>query len=106
MKLSKPWGVQAKILLVFTAINMLATAAYTLFVYQVKTNSIYEAADARLTAAAHAVARMLPAGYLDQPLNAKPPAQYTEHARTLHQYSQVAGLRYVYAFIEEQGQVR
>ncbi len=106
MKLSKPWGVQAKILLVFTAINMLATAAYTLFVYQIKTDTIYEAADARLTAAAHAVARMLPAGYLDQPLNAKPPAQYTEHARTLHQYSQVAGLRYVYAFIEEQGQVR
>ena len=106
MKLSKPWGVQAKILLVFTVINILATAAYTLFVYQVKTNSIYEAADARLTAAAHAVARMLPAGYLDQPLNAKPPAQYAEHTRALYQYSQAAGLRYVYAFIEEQGQVR
>lgn len=106
MKLSKPWGVQAKILLVFTVINILATAAYTLFVYQMKANSIYEAADARLTAAAHAVARMLPAGYLDQPLNAKPPPQYAEHTRALYQYSQAAGLRYVYAFIEEQGQVR
>lgn len=104
MKLSKPWGVQAKILLVFTAINIVATAAYTLFVYQLKTDGIYEAADASLRAAAHAIPRMLPAGYLDQPLQAPPPAQYVEHTRALYQYSQRAGLRYVYAFVQESSQ--
>ncbi len=104
MKLSKPWGVQAKILLVFTAINIVATAAYTLFVYQLKTDGIYEAADASLRAGAHAVPRMLPAGYLDQPLQAAPPAQYKEHARALYHYSQQAGLRYVYAFVQENSQ--
>ena len=106
MKHSKKWGVQAKILLVFTAINILATAAYTLFVYQIKTDSIYEATDARLTAAAHAVTRMLPADYLEQPLNTAPPANYLQQTRSLYAYSQEAGLRYVYAFVEDHGQVR
>jgi diguanylate cyclase (GGDEF)-like protein len=101
MNFIKSLGVQAKILLVFTCINLAATVVYTLFIYELKTENIYEASDARLTAAVHAVPRMLPTDYLDQPLKAPSVFDYLEHTRSLYSYSQLAGLRYVYIFVQE-----
>jgi len=95
-------GVQAKILLVFTCINVLATASYTLFVYKLKTESIYQASDASLTAGVHAVSRMLPVGYIEQPLKTPSTFNYIENTRALYAYSQLAGLRYIYIFVQKQ----
>ena len=104
----KRMGIQGKILLVFTVINLIATTAYTVFVYQLREKSVLEEVDARLQVAAHALPLILPAGYLDQPVQdglRLSEGDYVARTRSLYAYSRQAKLQYVYAFIEHNDHV-
>ena len=104
----KRMGIQGKILLVFTVINLIATTAYTVFVYQLREKSVLEEVDARLQVAAHALPLILPAGYLDQSVQdglSFSESDYLARTRGLYAYSRQAKLQYLYAFIEHNDHV-
>ncbi|MFC4161624.1 putative bifunctional diguanylate cyclase/phosphodiesterase [Chitinimonas lacunae] len=102
-----PKSVRAKILLMFMAINLVATSAYTGYLYALKAGAITAEIDARLKSAAHAAPRMIGADYLER---ARGPQSVTEAdylplVRMLYDYCQTIGLRYLYVFTEQKGRV-
>lgn len=102
-----PKSVRAKILLMFMTINLVATSAYTGYLYALKAGAITDEIDARLKAAAHAAPRMIGYDYLERPHGpgAIGEAQYLPLVRMLYGYCQTIGLRYLYVFTQKQGQV-
>ncbi|WP_269532243.1 response regulator [Chitinimonas sp. BJYL2] len=102
-----PKTARLRILCVFLLVNLLATVAYTLFIWDLKATSAREAIDARLVAGVSAAPKIIGQAYLDSANkpDAIDPARYTSLVRLLNDYCQRTGVRYVYVFEQVQGQL-
>lgn len=105
--LLQPKTARTKILWVLLGINLLAAAAYTFYVWELKSSSAREAIDARLIAGVSAAPKMIGDDYLrraSQP-GAIDKGEYLRLVRSLNEYSQQTGVRYLYVFIESEGKL-
>lgn len=98
-----PHTARIKILMVFIAINLAATVAYTLYAWNLKADAVRETIDARLVAAASAAPKMIGYDYLREARDpqAIDEQRYLAMVRLLHDYCQKVGLRYLYVFTQE-----
>ncbi|HEY9102947.1 response regulator [Chitinimonas sp.] len=105
--LLSPNTARTKILWVFLAVNLLATAAYTLYIWDLKSTSVREAIDARLVAGVSAAPKMVGKDYLQAATGPSSidPQHYLSLVRLLNDYCQRTGVRYVYMFAEVNGQL-
>jgi methyl-accepting chemotaxis protein len=94
-------GLQAKILLAFTFVNLISIAAFIGYAQYVKAQDIREQVDNRLRAAAHAVPRLLGNDYLSRSLKADSlhEGEYMAQVRNLGEYVQDVELKFAYALL-------
>ena len=94
-------GLQAKILLAFTFVNLISIAAFIGYAQYVKAQDIREQVDNRLRAAAHAVPRLLGNDYLSRSLKADGlhEGEYMAQVRNLGEYVQDVELKFAYALL-------
>ncbi|QNM95075.1 response regulator [Chitinimonas koreensis] len=105
--LLKPRTVRTRILWLFLAVNLLATAAYTYYVWDLKAAGTREAIDARLVAGVSAAPKMIGQAYLDAARgpDSIDPQRYLALVRQLDDYCRRTGLRYLYVFTEVDGKL-
>ncbi|MGQ5523348.1 response regulator [Chitinimonas sp. PSY-7] len=99
-----PKTARTKILWMFLGINLLTTAAYTLYIWDLKSTGVREEIDARLVDGVSAAPKMIGATYLQRATNpdAVKPDDYLALVRLLNDYCRQTGLRYLYVFTEAQ----
>ncbi|MEH6460282.1 ATP-binding protein [Chitinimonas sp. JJ19] len=103
----KPRTARTKILWLFMVINLVTTAAYTFYIWDLQVSNIRAAIDARLVAGVSAAPKMIGQDYLRRATHpeAIDPRTYLDLVRLLHDYCQKTGLRYLYVFTEHKGQL-
>lgn len=94
-------GLQAKILLAFTLVNLISIAAFISYAQYIKAQDIREQVDNRLRAAAHALPRLLGNDYLERSLKADGlhEGEYMAQVRNLGEYVQDVELKFAYALL-------
>ncbi|TJZ69045.1 putative bifunctional diguanylate cyclase/phosphodiesterase [Chitiniphilus eburneus] len=99
------WGfantIRGKILAVFVLINLVATCAYSFYIYSLKSDTIRQEIDKRLHSATAAAPLMLPRDYFDraQRPDAVSGDEYRRLMADFDRYCQTVGLRYLYVFM-------
>lgn len=94
----RSFGLQTKILLAFTLVNLISIAAFVSYAQYVKAQDIREQMDNRLRAAAHAVPRLLGTDYLERSRSTDGlhEGEYMAQMRNLGQYVQEVELKFAY----------
>ena len=94
----RSFGLQTKILLAFTLVNLISIAAFISYAQYVKAQDIREQMDNRLRAAAHAVPRLLGTDYLERSRSTDGlhEGEYMAQMRNLGQYVQEVELKFAY----------
>lgn len=94
----RSFGLQTKILLAFTLVNLISIAAFISYAQYVKAQDIREQMDNRLRAAAHAVPRLLGTDYLERSrsIDGLHEGEYMAQMRNLGQYVQEVELMFAY----------
>ncbi|WP_374348060.1 response regulator [Chitinimonas sp.] len=98
---------RTKILWVLLSLNLIASCAYTLYVWKLKSSSASAAIDTHLIAGVSAAPKIIGRSYLASANAADGihPEAYLAMVRELNDYCQNAGLRYLYMFTEQAGKL-
>ena len=99
------FGIRAKILIALTLFNILVTSAFTINHHRTEKQRILEGLESKLNAAATALPKMLPEGYLDRAVRADAvsPEEYLRLVEMLSAYCAQNNLIYLYTYLYKEG---
>lgn len=107
MKLFSNWSIKRKFFVLVLLLNLVAVAAFTTYIYQLRVKSILSEIDAKLNSASLALPMILGESYFDKAgeANAIDEQTYKENTIKIQHFAQKAGVTYLYSMIVVDGKV-